>query len=397
MGFGIPELLATWTVLKSEERRFEKEKENQNIYEIISHDIRKMISTYEKIYKNLSPTSNVPAFLVDGVRFIIFYYFDIVLRKQRKEHPAQKKLMEFYFNNDDIPFTINQFLSLVYERKDYWDFYNLMEIDENKAGAFWSEFLKFVRQTGTKSELMIFIKHSVAIIRNFAVLGKQFETNIDALTDNFSKCILLHYEKTSDSSDGAEWLDNVSISDQVIYFKNQIKELFEKSMIADDIEFMNDFIDSVDTFILSSASDFVMMTRLPANKKIIILDDIIRMAKLSPIVGAFDFVREVANNTELGQTMKRMYSAGPPLNTFWETIIMLIDMGMTSKKLDQSSITSVMSTLHTIMTHIENYTINKYGDLGFDDISKKYILHIIDQVQEELKRKQEEIMRNEDG
>lgn len=168
-------------------------------------------------------------------------------------------------------------------------------------------------------------------------------------------------------------------------------------MIADDIEFMNDFIDSVDTFILSSASDFVMMTRLPANKKIIILDDIIRMAKLSPIVGAFDFVREVANNTELGQTMKRMYSAGPPLNTFWETIIMLIDMGMTSKKVDKSSITSVISTLHTIMTHIENYTINKYGNLGFDDISKKYILHVIDQVQKELERKQKEIMRNEDG
>ena len=88
-----------------------------------------------------------------------------------------------------------------------------------------------------------------------------------------------------------------------------------------------------------------------------------------------EYVKQIANATELGLFYKKMFSSTPPLGAVWQMIAVM--SGQTNR-LDEGI--AITNDILSILLQIENFLAEKYNFLGAEGISKKYVTNILNQL-----------------
>jgi hypothetical protein len=121
-----------------------------------------------------------------------------------------------------------------------------------------------------------------------------------------------------------------------------------------------------------------MMTKQPKSVKLRMMNDAVRLSGIHTGVTPEQYVREIANNTEMGQFYKTLFSSGNPLGSFWLVIFTMGGQLYGTDATDEPI--GIVNNIFSILIQIENYLDEKYNFLGKDSIAKEYMLHIIEQL-----------------
>ena len=102
------------------------------------------------------------------------------------------------------------------------------------------------------------------------------------------------------------------------------------------------------------------------------LTSAVQFAELTPFIQPEQYVKEIANNSEIGQFSDLMFSCGESASTFWKVLLI-----MGSKANKTSEALAVANDVLSILLQVENFLAEKYRFLGDESISRKYMLHIM--------------------
>ena len=174
-----------------------------------------------------------------------------------------------------------------------------------------------------------------------------------------------------------DWLGVIPIEDRLEEMKFFYEDLIDRSNITNDIS-KEELLPYLELQILNCICDVVMMTKQPKSVKLRMMNDAVRLSGIHTGVTPEQYVREIANNTEMGKFYKTMFSSGNPLGSFWLVIFTMGGQLYGTDATDEPI--GIVNNIFSILIQIENYLDEKYNFLGKDSIAKEYMLHIIEQL-----------------
>lgn len=213
------------------------------------------------------------------------------------------------------------------------------------------------------------------MIMRFAVLGNpNSDISLD-ICKRFIECVNHQINEVREISlKEIDWLGIIPIPDRLGEMKQFYENLIDSTDITDEIA-KEELLPLLELLIMNCICDVVMMTKQPKSVKVQMMNEAVAMSGIVTDVTPEEYVKHIANNTEMGAFYKQMFSASTPLGAIWEMILI---MGGKADKTDEAL--AITNDLLAILLQIENYLADKYNFLGAESISKNYIKHIMEQL-----------------
>ena len=321
---------------EKEKRLIKTQKFYQECYERIANDSEQAFNIVSKVVKKAS-RRYIPNEIASGSTYLALYAFALVIERQGRVTKEQSKIIRIYFNNMSFPFSESAYLSAARTGGEVGNFRNVISISKSYAGGFWVNFFRALYKSGTQKDLQDMIDYTTSIIMRFSILGNPDSNISNAICQNF----------------------------------------IDRSNITNDIS-KEELLPYLELQILNCICDVVMMTKQPKSVKLRMMNDAVRLSGIHTGVTPEQYVREIANNTEMGQFYKTMFSSGNPLGSFWLVIFTMGGQLYGTDATDEPI--GIVNNIFSILIQIENYLDEKYNFLGKDSIAKEYMLHIIEQL-----------------
>lgn len=324
----------------------------------------------------------IPKEVIAGCSYLALYAFALVLEKQRCILKKQRGLMKLYFQTYDslFPFTQAEFLTAAIKGQEVGNFREIISISKSHLGAFWNAFFRALYKSGTKQDLKDMEDYMTSIIQNFVTLGDPRNRSASEISLAFVSSVdyqMNHLQETPISE--IDMFSEIPVRDHLDEMKRLYADLLNGVNALDDASEEEKTI-QLELPFLPFICDLVMMTKQPKTTKMKMIDDATAYMGINTILTAEDYIKEIANNTKVGQSYKNMFSAGSPIGTFWTGIFR---MGMQMYGTEDVPM-SIVNNIFSILIQVENYLDEKYQFLGGEHLAMDYMLHILEQTHEEL-------------
>ena len=383
MGWGFAESLAFAAVMTL--RDMSKEKNNrliktqkfyQEFYERIADDSCKAFNVVLKTVQKAS-RRYIPKEIGLGSTYLALYAFALIIERQGRVTSEQNKIIKMYFDNMDFPFPQSDYLSAAKTGAELDDFRAVISISKNYVGSFWVNFFRALYKSGTQKDLQDVIDCTTSMIMRFSILGNPNSNLAPEICEYFVESVNYQINQVREISiKEVDWLGVIPIPDRLKEMKTFYESLIDNSDITDNIS-KEELLPLLDMLILNCICDVVMLTKQPKSIKLQMMNDAVALSGIKIDITAEQYVKEIANNTELGALFKTMFSSGSPLGSIWQIILSM--GGQTNRTNEAIAITN---DLLSILLQIENYLDEKYNFLGQDSIAKNYMLRIIQLLEE---------------
>lgn len=277
-----------------------------------------------------------------------------------------------------FPFSESAYLSAARTGGEVGNFRNVISISKSYAGGFWVNFFRALYKSGTQKDLQDMIDYTTSIIMRFSILGNPDSNISNAICQNFIDSVNYQINQVREISiKEVDWLGVIPIEDRLEEMKFFYEDLIDRSNITNDIS-KEELLPYLELQILNCICDVVMMTKQPKSVKLRMMNDAVRLSGIHTGVTPEQYVREIANNTEMGRFYKTMFSSGNPLGSFWLVIFTMGGQLYGTDATDEPI--GIVNNIFSILIQIENYLDEKYNFLGKDSIAKEYMVHIIEQL-----------------
>ena len=359
---------------KEEEKKrrlIKTQKFYQECYERIANDSRRVFDVVMKVAQKASKCYT-PSELATGTTYLPLYCFSLIIEKQGGLTHEQSKVLNIFFDNMTYPFSQNVYLNAVKTASEISDFRRIITLSKSQAGSFWVNFFRALYKAGTQQDFQEVIDCATSIIMRFAVLGNP-NSNISLdISKQFVESAnwQINQVRTIGLKE-IDWLGVVPISDRLYEMRKFYVELIDSTDITEEIT-REELIPLIDELLLRCICDIVMMTKQTNTVKMKMLDEAVKFAQLKTNFVPEQYVKEIANNTEVGQFSNMMFSCGEKASTFWAV---LLTMGGKADKTDEAI--AVTNDVLSILLQVENFLAEKYHFLGNESIAKKYMMHVM--------------------
>lgn len=359
---------------EKEKKLIKTQKFYQECYEKIANDSERAFSIVSKVVQKAS-RRYVPNEIIAGSTYLVLYAFALVIERQGRVTKEQSKIIRIYFGNMSVPFSENSYLNAVKTGNEVGDFRNIISISENYAGGFWVNFFRALYKSGTQKDLQDMIDCTTSIIIRFSLLGNPDSNISSGICRNFIDSVNYQINQVREISiKEVDWLGAIPIKDRLEEMEIFYEDLIDRSDVTKNIA-KEELLPYLELQILNCICDIVMVTKQPKSVKLQMMNDAVRLSTIHTDVTPEQYVREIENNTEMGQFYKIMFSSGNPLGSFW---VMIFAMGGQIYGTDEPI--GIVNNIFSILLQIENYLDEKYNFLGNDSIAKDYMLRIIRQL-----------------
>lgn len=304
---------------EKEKRLIKTQKFYQECYEKIASDSERAFNIVSKVVTKAS-RRYIPNEIASGSTYLALYAFALVIERQGRVTKEQSKIIRIYFNNMSFPFSESAYLSAARTGGEVGNFRNVISISKSYAGGFWVNFFQALYKSGTQKDLQDMIDYTTSIIMRFSILGNPDSNISNAICQNFIDSVNYQINQVREISiKEVDWLGVIPIEDRLKEMKFFYEDLIDRSNITNDIS-KEELLPYLELQILNCICDVVMMTKQPKSVKLRMMNDAVRLSGIHTGVTPEQYVREIANNTEMGQFYKTMFSSGNPLGSFWLVI-----------------------------------------------------------------------------
>lgn len=324
---------------------------------------------------------------MNGCSYLPLYALSLVLEKQwwglSKE---QTDLIKSFFQMTSslYPFSQFEFLNAAKKGKEVGDFRKVISISKSHIGTFWTPFFHALYKSGTKQDLQDFEDYMTSIITDFSILGDLEGTKASDISFEFTSSVdyqMNHIQEISITE--VDYLSEIPVQDHLAEMKRLYEELLNGIDALDNLTEEEKNIRLEFPF-LPIIADLVMMTKQPKAQKLKMIDDAINHFGISAIMTAEDYIKEIVNDTEMGQMYKEMFSTGSPIGEFWRAIFTI---GVHMYGTDEVPMI-ITNNIFSILIQVENYLNEKYHFLGSERMAMHYIYHILEQLHKEIMEKE---------
>lgn len=383
MSWGFADSLAFAAIMTLRDMSKEEEKNRrliktqkfyQECYEKITDDSHRAFETVINVARKAS-RCYTPSNLATGCTYLPLFCFALVIEKQGRITSEQKRLIGIYFDNMTFPFSQSTYLNFAKNGTDYGDFKKIINISKTYAGEFWVNFFRALYKSGTQEDLQCVVDCATTMILRFSVLGNLNNTIGETICRNFVESVNYQINQVREISiNEIDWLGVIPIPDRLSEMKKFYETLIDESNITDDID-KAELLPLLELLILNSICDIVMLTKQPKSIKLQMLNEAVALSGIKTDVTPEEYIKHIANNTDLGDFYKQMFSSGNPLGQIWQMI--LIMGGQTNRREEAIAITT---DLLSILLQIENFLYEKYNFLGAESIAQTYIRRIVEKI-----------------
>lgn len=381
MRWGFADTLAFAAVMTL--RDMSKEKNNrliktqkfyQECYERIADDSNNAFDVVSKVVQKAS-RCYMPNEIGSGSTYLPLYCFALVIERQGRVTSEQSNVIKIYFNHMSFPFSQSAYLNAAKAGLEIQDFRKVIGISKSYAGGFWVNFFRALYKAGTQKDLQDVIDATTSMIMRFSVLGNPNSTLAESICRNFVESVNYQINQVREIGlNEIDWLGVIPIPDRLEEMKIFYESLIDNSNITEDIE-KEELIPLLELLIMNCICDVVMMTKQPKSVKLQMMKEAVALSGIQTEVTAEEYVRHIANNTDMGVYYKQMFSAGSPLGAIWQMILI---MGGQTNRTDEAL--AITNDILSILLQVENYLDEKYNFLGAESIAKNYMLHIMEQL-----------------
>ena len=381
MRWGFADTLAFAAVMTL--RDMSKEKNNrliktqkfyQECYERIADDSNNAFDVVSKVVQKASHCY-IPSEIGSGCTYLPLYCFALVIERQGRVTSEQSNVIKIYFNHMSFPFSQSAYLNAAKAGAEIQDFRKVIGISKNYAGGFWVNFFRALYKAGTQKDLQDVIDSTTSMIMRFSVLGNPNSTLSESICRNLVESVNYQINQVREIGlNEIDWLGVIPIPDRLEEMKIFYESLIDNSNITEDIE-KEELIPLLELLIMNCICDVVMMTKQPKSVKLQMLKEAVALSGIQTEVTAEEYVKHIANNTDMGVYYKQMFSAGSPLGATWQMILI---MGGQTNRTDEAL--AITNDILSILLQVENYLDEKYNFLGAESIAKNYMLHIMEQL-----------------
>lgn len=386
-GFAESMMLAAVLTLRDMSKEREQEKKwikTQNFYQecfsLITENSSKALDVVSRV-SNKASACYIPNELTVGCKYLPLYCFYLVINRQGKVTAEQNKLIKLYFEHLDFPFSQYTFQEAAKSGRDIGDFRRIVSISNTFAGEFWVHFFRALYKSGNKQDLQGVVDAANEMIMRFSILGNPNSNLAVEICNSFVNSVNIQLNQVRQiSQDEIDWLGIVPIPERLEEMHKLYEELIDYSNVTEAMS-KDDLLPLLDLLILNSICDMAMMTKQPKSIKMQMIKEAVERTGLQAIETPESYINHIANNTEAGSFYKQMFSANPPLGSFWQ---MLAIMGGQTNRTKEAL--AVTNDLLSILIQVENFFTEKYNFLGVENIAKNYMSHILDQLQEICER-----------
>ncbi|MCD8328288.1 MAG: hypothetical protein LUC25_04230 [Ruminococcus sp.] len=355
-------------------RLIKTQKFYQECYERIADDSHQAFNVVTKVVQRAS-RKYIPNEIGSGSKYLALYAFALVIERQGRVTSEQNKIIKIYFDNMSFPFSQSAYLSAAKAGTEIGDFRKVISISRSYAGGFWVNFFRALYKSGTQKDLQDVIDCTTSMIARFSILGNPNSNLAPSICTGFVESVNYQINQVREISiKEIDWLGVIPIPDRLEKMKIFYESLIDDSNITDDIS-KDELLPLLELLILNCICDVVMMTKQPKSVKLQMMNDAVALSGIQTDITPEQYVKEIANNTELGSFYKTMFSSGPPLGSIWTVIL---TMGGQTGRIDEAM--TITNDVLSVLIQIENYLDEKYHFLEQESIAKNYMLHIIQQL-----------------
>lgn len=367
---------------EKERRLFKTQKFYQECYERIAKDSEQAFNVVFKVAKKAS-SRYIPDELALGSTYLALYAFALVIERQGRVTKEQGKIIRIYFDNMSFPFSESAYLNAARTGGEIGNFRNVISISRSYAGGFWVNFFRALYKAGTQKDLQDVVDLMVSMIMRFSILGNPDSKLSNGICQDFIDSVNVQINKVREISiKEVDWLGVIPIEDRLEEMHVFYEDLIDKSNITDDIP-KEELLPYLELQILHCICDVVMMTKQPKSVKLRMMNDAVKLSGIHTGVTPEQYLKEIADNTGVGQFYKMMFSAGNPLGSFWLAIFTMGGQLRGTDAVDEPI--GIVNNIFSILIQIENYLDEKYHFLGEDSIAKDYMLRVIEELAEKYK------------
>ena len=353
---------------------FKTQKFYQECYNQIADDSKKAFDSVLKVVKKAS-RRYIPTQIVSGGTYLGLYAFALVIERQGRVTHEQNKVIKIFFDSISFPFSQSNYLSAVKTRSELGDFRNVIAISKNYAGGFWVDFFRALYKSGTQQDLQDVINCVTSMIVQFSILGDPNSILAPSICSEFVESVNYQINRVRKiSMNEIDWLGVVPIPDRLKEMKSFYESLIDNSQVTDSAS-KSKLLPLLENLIFHCICDVVMMTDEPKSVKLQMINDAVNFSGIHTMMAPDQYIKEIANGTQLGIYYKEMFSSGPPLGLVWR---LLLIMGDRIQQTDE--VIAITNNILSILLQIENYLGEKYDFLGQENIAKNYMMHIFKQV-----------------
>lgn len=384
MALGLGDALTFAAVLSIRDYQQEKRKrlfKVQSFYQDCYNEISSQATkAFEIVSASVERASKcyMPDEILKGSTYLPLYAFGHVLTQQGRATPEQKKLLSIFFNNfSSLQFSQAEYVQSMCGGSPLKEFYDVIEVTQQKVGKFWLTFFRALYKCGTQKELQDVVDCFTTMVIRFSKLGNLDSKVAMPICERFISAV--NYQITAcleAPPDFVDWLSAVPITTHIENLKEIYNGLVRDSEIRDSID--NDSLELMfNGVLLSSVCDFVLLSKQAANIKLKMADEALRLTERQYTVDAEAFILSKANNTGEGIEWTKIYSCSKQhLGTFWSVLqIMSVQANR------ESDCSNFLTILFSILVGIENHLCQQFEFSGFDHTAKQYMLHLLEMLQ----------------
>lgn len=361
---------------EKQKRLIKTQKFYQDCYERIADDSKQ---AYEIVKNVVTKASRryIPVEIERGWSYLSLYAFSLVIEKQGKVTREQNKIIKIFFDNFDIPFSQNSYLNVSKTGEEIGDFREIITIKRNYIGGFWINFFRALYKSGTQKDLQEMVDCVTSIIMRFSILGNPNSNLSEEICQSFIDSVNYQINQVCEIPiDDIDWFGIVPIEERVEEVRVFFETLIDNSDITETVS-REELYFFLELLLLNCICDVVMLTKKPKSIKLKMIEDAVNFSGIHPDVSPQEYISEIANNTENGQIYQSLFSAGPPLGSFWFVFFQMgSQLGGTYEPI------GIVKNIYIILLQIENYLDEKYRFLGKDAIVKDYMHHIFQGISE---------------
>ena len=355
-------------------RKIKTQKFYQECFAKIGEDSSKAFDIVTRIAEKASKCY-MPSSLISGTTYLPLYCFGLVIKRQCKITHEQNKMLSLYFKHMNFPFSQSEFIAAARTGAEIADFRKTIELSNDFVGEFWLHFFRELYKSGTQEDYQNVVDCVTSIIMRFSVLGNPNSDLAFDICNNFVVCVNYQMEKAREiSMNEIDWLGIIPITARISEMRKRYEMLIDNSRITEDMS-KEDLLPMLDLLIMNSICDLVMLTKQPSSQKLSMINDAVQLSGIETEISPEEYVKNIANHTELGEYYKSMVSSGTPLGIIWNALLI---MGTQADKTDQISF--MINDLLSILLQIEDYLIRKYNFNEDECISPKYIKSIVEKL-----------------
>lgn len=379
MGWGFSDALAFSVAMtvrdmskEREKRLIKTQKFYQECYEKIANDSRLAFDVVMKVVQRAS-RRYIPGEITSGCTYLALYAFALVIERQEKVTKEQSKIIKIYFDNLNFPFSQSVYLSAAKTGAELGDFRKVISISRSYVGEFWVQFFRALYKSGTQKDLQNMVDYTTSIVMRFALLGNVNSKIFNGICQDFIESVNYQINQVREISlKEVDWLGVIPIPDRLAEMRTFYEDLVDSSNITDDVP-KDQLLPWLELLVLNCICDIVMITKQPKLVKLRMMNDAVELVEIHTDVTPEEYVKEIANNTEMGKFYKTMFSSGSPIGALW---IVILTMGGQINKKDEAL--GIINAIFSIMIQVENYLDEKYNFLGKESIAQDYTLHILE-------------------